>query len=479
MYHSKLGPIPDSYFDGEVAPPKVPPVANAAILERARKIQAEVAKAGPDDEARDDHGRWTVGDTTVEPNAGMPTEPGYMYHATNEERAQSIADDGKLDTHKPSYGTDQSTWPDGSSEKRSYWSATSGTTAAFAPQEGKAVILRAPTSAANFKTERGTGDVYSQKPVPAHQLEILTTGGWKAVATKVKKFDPEEERDEQGKWTTGSGYTRNENKQWVSNAGPMSAEDQARMDAMVVPPAWTDVHLNPDPNGALQVRGKDAKGRDQYLYSAAHSEAAAAEKFARLQDFNQVVPGVRAAALAQMQDKSLPKGERDTAAALYLIDQTGFRIGSTADTQAEKQAYGATTLQASHVTINGAQIDFAFTGKKGVEISKTIDNRALASYLRPAVARGGSLFETSPSQVRALLKSSAGSDDFKVKDYRTWHGTALAIQTISGMPKPTTDRAYKTQRLAVGKVVAAHLGNTPSVALSAYIDPSVFKEWGK
>lgn len=113
----------------------------------------------------------------VEPSADIPSEPGYVYHATNLENLYGIIEDGKLKTHKPWYGTDQDIWPDGSTEKRSYWSPSAATTHWFVPEGGPGVLLRTPRTDA-FKTERTTGDVYTTKVVPVTKIEVLTTEGW-------------------------------------------------------------------------------------------------------------------------------------------------------------------------------------------------------------------------------------------------------------------------------------------------------------
>src|SRR6266853_6413226 len=50
----------------------------------------------------------------------MESHPDYVYHATNADRALQIAEEGKMRLYKPSAFTDQSSWPDGSVEKRNY-----------------------------------------------------------------------------------------------------------------------------------------------------------------------------------------------------------------------------------------------------------------------------------------------------------------------------------------------------------------------
>src|SRR2546428_13198508 len=61
---------------------------------------------------------------------------------------------------------------------------------------------------------------------------------------------------------TGKGF------RYISPAGePIRDADMLRrIQALVIPPAWTDVWICPIPNGHLQATGRDAKGRKQYRY---------------------------------------------------------------------------------------------------------------------------------------------------------------------------------------------------------------------
>lgn len=106
----------------------------------------------------------------------IPSDPNYVYHATNLERAQDIADD-KLRTFKPSDFTDQDMWPDGSVEKRAYFSAAADSVADFAPEEGQSVVLRVRRDAVPVKVERGTGDIYTTRTIGARNIEALTEDG--------------------------------------------------------------------------------------------------------------------------------------------------------------------------------------------------------------------------------------------------------------------------------------------------------------
>jgi DNA topoisomerase I len=295
--------------------------------------------------------------------------------------------------------------------------------------------------------------------------------------TKTQKFDPDQPRNpagssEGGQWTATSGMAQ-QNGAWTRDGSPVPQKEQDRLRQLKVPPGWNSVYLNQDEDAALQAMGRDSKGRAQYIYSALHSEKAAAEKFARLQDFNKALPDIRKKISADMLRKDFSKEQRDTAAVLYLIDKTGFRIGSDADTKTRHRAYGASTLRSQHVKIDGDKIAFSFTGKKGVRINKTIHDGPLAGYLKE---RSGRLFDVTQQQVRDYMRTVAGSD-FMVKDFRTWHGTAKALDVLKKAPIPKSEAAFNKLRREVAKKVAKHLGNTPAVALSAYIDPAVWKKW--
>lgn len=249
--------------------------------------------------------------------------------------------------------------------------------------------------------------------------------------------------------------------------------DKDKLKSWRVPPAWTNVQVNDDPDADLLATGTDVKGRKQYLYSAAHSERQAAAKFDRMKAFTEALPDIRRKIEGDID-------ESEEAAVLYLIDKTGFRIGGDDDTGADVQAYGATTLRSKHVTVNGDKVRFKFTGKKGVEIVKKVEDPQLARIIRERkerIGRGrGPLFDTTDGSVRRYLNEIAPG--FQVKDFRTYQGTAQALRAIEKVKRiPKTEAAFKKARREVGKVVANYLGNTPAIALKSYIDPAVWSKW--
>ena len=244
-----------------------------------------------------------------------------------------------------------------------------------------------------------------------------------------------------------------------------------------IPPAWRDVHIADDlDNASLLVRGIDSKGRPQSIYSAAHTEAQAAKKFARVKALNGHLDKLD---FALERDAAT----NDDAAALLLIRRLGMRPGSTKDTRAAQKAYGATTLLARHVTVKDGRATFDFIGKKGVHIRVSSDDPVVVDAVsRRLATRSGDdrLFDTTAERVRDYMHSTGVPGEFKLKDLRTLHANVIALREIEAHKEPPrTKREFQRARMEVARAVSAALGNTPTVALASYINPTVFGAWAK
>ncbi len=244
-----------------------------------------------------------------------------------------------------------------------------------------------------------------------------------------------------------------------------------------IPPAWTDVYIADDLDSAkLLVRGKDGKGRAQSMYSAAHTEGQAEVKFARIK------------ALTTHLDKLDHAVERDAAdnddaAALLLIRRLGMRPGSNRDTGSKVQAHGATNLLARHVVVDGDTVRFDFTGKKGVHIKLQVEDRLIAQAVSARLARRSGdqqLFDTTEERTRAYMRSTGMPDGFLLKDLRTVRANVVALREIAARRGPPRTKAeFQRWRREVAVAVSGELGNTPTLALSSYINPTVFGGWAK
>lgn len=257
----------------------------------------------------------------------------------------------------------------------------------------------------------------------------------------------------------------------VASMRPASAEDRARLK---IPPAWTDVTVSVDPFALLQAKGYDKKGRAQSRYSPEHHAIQADKKFARMKALHKLLP---------MLDAALKRdAHRDgTAAAVFLMRVMGVRNGSETDTGADTFAYGASNLRARHILIDGDKVTLDFDAKDNVHLTLPVHDETLKQILRDRVkglAPDDPLFGTNESKTNAYLKEHT-SDDFKIKDLRTYRANVVALSAMAGIPKPTTAAEFKKARAEVARAVSAVLGNTPSVALSSYINPAIFDDWLK
>jgi DNA topoisomerase-1 len=282
-------------------------------------------------------------------------------------------------------------------------------------------------------------------------------------------------------WTKdGSGIAlkrsgEGKESKWVTDKGE---EMPAHAKALGVPPAWTNVKVAPGPEHDLQAVGYDAKGREQRIYSDKFTQQQADAKFSRIKE----LMGKRDKVFSQNESNlSHPDPKvRENAAAMKLIQQTGVRPGSENDTGAEKQAYGATTLEGRHVVADkDGNVRLKFVGKKGVNLDIPVEDKATAKMLldrKAAAGDGGKLFKTDDSSLRDYSHTLDGGS-FKPKDFRMLKGTETARDAVAATPPPKTFKDYKKAVMDIAKKVSTKLGNTPTIALQSYISPHVFAPW--
>lgn len=66
--------------------------------------------------------------------------------------------------------------------------------------------------------------------------------------------------------------------------------ERRRLNALAVPPAWTEVWICPDPRGHIQATGRDARGRKQYRYHPDFREVRDSAKYDHMLDFAAALP---------------------------------------------------------------------------------------------------------------------------------------------------------------------------------------------
>jgi DNA topoisomerase-1 len=261
----------------------------------------------------------------------------------------------------------------------------------------------------------------------------------------------------------------------------------ARITSLVIPPAWRDVWISPDPFGHIQATGLDQRGRKQYLYHARWRERRDLKKFDEMIAFARALPALRS-----VVDHDIALGdmsrEQVLACATRLLDRGFFRIGSE-EYAVTNETYGLATMRKEHVTLDGEVIRFDYIAKERKRRVQAIVDAEVAVVVRTlkrrrsggeellAYRRDGRWCDVRSPDINAYLKAATGLD-VSAKDFRTWGATVLAAVGLAvNQPDQLSDAARKRAIVRAVKEVAYYLGNTPAVARSSYIDPRVFDRY--
>jgi DNA topoisomerase I len=259
----------------------------------------------------------------------------------------------------------------------------------------------------------------------------------------------------------------------------------ARIEALVIPPAWREVRISPSPAAKVQATGVDAAGRRQYLYHPDFRAQQEEAKFARLISFGERLPDLRAA-MAEHMDRDTLERERVNAVAARLIDLGWFRVGTDRYVR-ESRTYGITTLTKRHVRVRGHRIRVDFPGKNRTQIRTSLVDVELADAIKEllAVPRGrrlfryeweGGLSNLTGARLNEYIDTYMG-EVFSAKDFRTWGGTLTAAIALAEHGAAETETAAKRTIAAVMQTVGERLGNTPAVARASYVSPAVIEQY--
>jgi DNA topoisomerase I len=257
-----------------------------------------------------------------------------------------------------------------------------------------------------------------------------------------------------------------------------------RVSALVLPPAWSDVWICPNPRGHIQATGVDARGRRQYRYHDLWRVQRDLEKFDRVLDFAETLPALRETVCEHLASRSLDR-DRALACAVRLLERGFFRVGSEEYAEANS-TFGLATLRREHVTVSrSGQVLFDYTAKSGRRRLQTIvDPDVLPTVVtlkrrrdpHPELlayrTRSGWV-DLKSADINDYLREHTGQD-VTAKDFRTWSATVLAAVGFAVSAEVSaTPTARKRAVTRTVKEVADKLGNTPTVCRASYIDPRI------
>lgn len=254
---------------------------------------------------------------------------------------------------------------------------------------------------------------------------------------------------------------------------------------LAIPPAWTSVWICPFRNGHIQATGRDARGRKQYRYHPEWRRVRDESKYAKLPEFGETLPAIRKRVDEDLALRGMAR-EKVLAAVIRLLDRTKMRVGNEEYARLNN-SFGATTILNEHATVRGQSVEFSFRGKAGKEINLKIDDGLLARLIRRCqqlpgqelfsyIDDDGTVRDVGSSDVNEYLREITG-EDFTAKDFRTWHGTVLAAETLCQIGRPESPTDAKRRVNEAVKHTAQELANTPAVARACYIDPTVIEAY--
>ncbi len=273
-----------------------------------------------------------------------------------------------------------------------------------------------------------------------------------------------------------------------ANDRPISAARAlARIDALRVPPAWSDVHIASSPRSAIQAWGFDARGRKQYRYHERAVERRELRKYHRVRLLAKELPRVRRVLRSDARPTARAESlDADAVAAtvLRLVSETFCRIGGERYAR-ENGTFGITTLRKSHVEVRDGAARLEYRGKGRVRQRQMVHDRELVRLVKRQLGTPGSaLFRyrrdgrwhvISARDVNEYLRRRVGR--FSAKDFRTWGGTLRAATVLAELgPGKTETEARRNVALAM-RLVSSELGNTPTICRKSYVHPIVLARY--
>jgi DNA topoisomerase I len=258
-----------------------------------------------------------------------------------------------------------------------------------------------------------------------------------------------------------------------------------RVEALRVPPAWTDVHIARSARASIQAWGYDAAGRKQYRYHAGAVARGELRKYHRVRQMARELPRIRRR-LARDAASRTPTRDMVAAAAVRLLGEGFFRPGSERYAR-EHGTHGLTTLRKSHVSVEEGCIFFRYVGKGSIRQRQCVANHELsvlvAKLLRspgPRLFRwrdeSGRWQDLSARDLNVYLQERVGVPN-SAKDFRTWGGTLRAATILAELGPATNPTQAKRNVATTMRLVAAELGNTPAICRKSYVHPIVIARY--
>ena len=267
----------------------------------------------------------------------------------------------------------------------------------------------------------------------------------------------------------------------------------ARLKALAIPPAWNDVRCTNQDRHHVLVVGTDGEGRRQYIYHPDWENVRNAIKVERLLRFGRALPRIRRAVVRDLRRNRAQSADGVAALAARLIDKAAMRPGNEA--YALKGHRGVATLARDDVRVDGDEIELNYVGKSGREHDFSVRDRLAAKAmqrlkrsrrknLRRAKSRRLLVYKGHDGEQYALTATKlnnylaeAARAPISAKDFRTFIGSAHALELLNEHRDVETKKEREKIVSRTVNAVSERLRNTPAVARSSYIVPTIIEQF--
>jgi DNA topoisomerase-1 len=193
------------------------------------------------------------------------------------------------------------------------------------------------------------------------------------------------------------------------------------------------------------------------------------------------LPTIRARIMRDFRRTGLSK-DKVCAGIVRLISQGFFRVGSERY-QKENNTFGITTMRKSHAAVlDDTTVEFEYRGKRSITQRNVVDGKDLARFVSQLLETPGPrLFRYEEDGKWQNVDSGDVNDyierianfPYTAKDFRTWGGTLRAATVLAELGKGKSQTERKKNVVTAVRLVAAELGNTPTICRKSYVHPVI------
>jgi len=207
-------------------------------------------------------------------------------------------------------------------------------------------------------------------------------------------------------------------------------------------------------------------------------------QYYRVRQMARDLPTLRARVQRDFRRKVLTK-EKVCAGIVRLISYGFFRVGSERY-EKENNTFGITTMRKSHVLVLDDTVEFEYRGKRSITQRNVVPGKDLVRFITQLLATPGPrLFRYLEDGKWENVDSRAVNDyiesiaqfPYTAKDFRTWGGTLRAATVLAELGKGKSQNERKKNVLTAIRLVAAELGNTPTICRKSYVHPVIVMKY--